>query len=354
MKKYKNIKQSNLKYHILFWTINWLFQSILMSEGEHLGFYLAKNFAMIQFQMLIFYFNWFVLFPQFFQKKKYIIYILTSLASVYFVFVFSFSWIEINLKIAESIFPSVHGIKFPPVKFKYPFWVILSNSAPYSLSLMGSLVLKIYQENKKNKTLANELQLQQSKTEIQYLRSQISPHFLFNSLNNIHSLILIDAKKGSDYTITLSNLLRYMLYEVKKERTELGNEIKGLNDYLDLVEMKIEDSNQKKVLIQIEHPDVQIVPLLLISLVENGIKHSGIEYDDASWIELEIVEKNKKLELQLKNSVLTLKSNHSEKGIGFDNLQKRLELNYSQQYTFSFAIEKNIATTKLTLNLLDA
>ena len=322
-----------------------------MSEGKALHFHLVKSIAMVGIQIIIVYINWFILFPYFFQQKKYILYGIFSILLVYFLFIVSFTSIEWTLKSFHYFFISVPVIDFPPIKFYYSFWGFLSSSAPYSLSLVGSLALKIYQENKKNQSVAQDLKIQQAKTEVQYLRAQINPHLLFNSLNNIHTLILKEPKQAATYTILLSELLRYMLYEVKKEKTDLKNEIKGLKNYFDLVGMKMENSEKKKVQINIENNDVSIVPLLLVSLIENGVKHSGIEFDSKAWLELEIKESKKVLQLHLKNSIAKQRNTNQEKGIGLDNLKKRLALNYPNQHEFLFKIENKIAFTQLKLNL---
>ena len=179
-------------------------------------------------------------------------------------------------------------INFPPITWRYPFWVFLSNSAPYSLSLVSSLALKIYHENQHHKGLASALKMEQAKTEIQYLRAQINPHLVFNALNNIHTLILINPQKAADYTILLSDLLRYMLYEVKKEQADLGNEITCLDNYFHLVQMRIEHAHQLKKVICLKNDKLSITPLLLLSIIENGVKHSGIMYSPNARLSLNI------------------------------------------------------------------
>ena len=208
--------RGNIKFHLLFWLLYWLSQSLLMGEGKHLNFYLPKEAAMVSLQIFVVYFNWHILYPKLFQAKRYIAYILCSIILVYLVFVLSFPWIGFVLENLNNLLPIVEQLDFPPIQFKYSFWAFLSGSAPYSLALVVSLALSIFYENSKNKKLVQDLELARNRTEIQYLRAQINPHFLFNSLNNIDSLIQIDPKKASKYTVLLSNLLRYMIYEIQK------------------------------------------------------------------------------------------------------------------------------------------
>ena len=345
------IKKINLKYHLLFWGIYWLFQSLLMSEGHDLTFYLVKNIAMVSIQMLVVYVNWFWLFPKLFLTKKYWLYGLLSIGLIYVLFVNSFTWIEMVVGAFHQLIPSIYPMEFPPTEWVYPFWIFISSSAPYSLSLVGSLAMKIYQQNQENELLASKLKIEKGKTEIQYLRSQINPHLLFNSLNNIHTLVLTDQEKAADYTILLSDLLRYMLYEVKKERTALANELKCLADYFGLIGLRMIHPGQLRQNVTTTNLELPIVPLLLLTLVENGVKHSGIEYLEKAQLEVSIKEKGKQLVVQMKNSIAKEHPTTDQQGIGLDNLKKRLVLNYPNKHQFTFRIEDKIAYTELHLNL---
>ena len=247
--------------------------------------------------------------------------------------------------------PGLPLLEFPPIKFNYSFWSLLSGSAPYSLAFVSSLALKIYWENEYNKNLAHQMSIQRAQTEIQHLRSQINPHFLFNALNNIHHLILKHPKTAAKYTVLLSELLRYMLYEVKKNKTTLKNEVQSLENYLELIEIKMEDPRCKSISIQVEDDQLQIPPLLLINLVENGIKHSGVEYSDRAYLELYINETDQLLTIKMKNSIFLSVNLDINRGIGMENLKKRLQLNYPERHTFSFLTQNDAAETILTINL---
>ncbi len=343
------IAAEKVKYHLLFWLVYWLLQSFMMSEGHNVGFYLAKNVAMVSLQASVAYLNWMLLFPYLYQRGQLILYGLLSVVLVYLAFIYSFTWIEATTKTLGQIFPGLPIIDFPPVVFRYGFWEFFSSSVPYSLSLVGSLALKISIENDRNKRLAQALQIEKAQTEIQYLRAQINPHLLFNALNNIHTLVLKNPKLAAEYTVLLSNLLRYMLYEVRKERTALQNELESLDNYLRLVRLRAEQPKNIQFTHQIQTPDLAIVPLLLTSLVENGIKHSGVEYNSESWLQVAVREEKQKLEVILKNSFGPVNRSSEGQGIGLDNLKKRLALNYPGQHKFTFEKNTEFATTHLTL-----
>jgi len=293
---------------------------------------------MVSLQMLVVYVNWFFLFPLLFKKGRYFWFGIIGVLLVYSVFVISFTWIAVPIP------------EFPPIQFYFKFWKILSQSAPYSLAFVISMAVKIFHESDNNKKLAKALQMEKAQTEIQYLRAQINPHFLFNSLNNIHTLILTDKDQAADYTLLLSELLRYMLYEVKKDKTELENEIQCLQNYFALVRLKKGEDDNNTFTFDVQNPKSPIVPLLLTSMVENGIKHSGIEFDPKAWLSLHIREENNQIKVLMKNSI-SLSANEKKEGIGLQNLRKRLQINYPDQHQFDFKKEGQMAVTQLNIKL---
>ena len=347
----------NVSTHVIFWLLYWLSQSLLMGEGKHLNFYLPKEAAMVSLQIVIVYFNWNILYPIFFLAKKYVVYLVACILLIYFIFILSFTWIDFVLGALHHLLPIVEPFDFPPIQFKYSFWAFLSGSAPYSLALVVSLALKISYENTRNKQLVQELELAKNQTEIQYLRSQINPHFLFNSLNNIHSLILVDQVKASKYTILLSNLLRYMIYEVQKDETELENEIVNLTNYFNIVRLRSEKKENLRFTHQVEDTSLPLAPLLLISLLENGIKHSGISFDESAWLAIDLKEKNGFLEVNMENSIRESSQELNKKNKALMNapgpihLKQRLELIYPNRFHFDFKIRDATAYTRLKLDL---
>jgi len=321
-----------------------------MGGGKHLEFYLPKEVAMVSLQAAIVYINWFLLYPAFFKKGRYISYGVVGVVLVYACFTISFTWIRAVLTGFNYFFSNIPIPDFPPIRFRYLFWEFLSSSAPYSLAFVISLAVKIFHESDKNKKLAKVLQMEKAQTEIQYLRAQINPHFLFNSLNNIHALILKDKDQAAEYTLLLSELLRYMLYEVKKDKTALENELQCLQNYFSLVQLKKREVYNNMFTQDIQNPKSPIVPLLLTSMVENGIKHSGIEFDSKAWLNLHIHEENNRIKVLMKNSI-SLSVNGKKEGIGLQNLKKRLQINYPNQYQFDFEIDGQTAVTQLIIKL---
>jgi len=141
-----------------------------------------------------------------------------------------------------------------------------------------------------------------------------------------------------------------MLYEVKKEETHIINEINCIDNYFDLVQMRIEKAEQLEKTIEIENEQLQIAPLLLLSLIENGVKHSGIIYASDAKLKVAIRVLGNELSLIMENSITQVAQSEST-GIGLHNLKKRLAINYPNRHMFTFETNEGIAYTKLILSL---
>ncbi|MEQ9467344.1 MAG: histidine kinase [Ekhidna sp.] len=175
--------------------------------------------------------------------------------------------------------------------------------------------------------------------ELNYLKAQINPHFLFNTLHNLNYLTQVKSEQASEVIIKLSNIMRYMIYESNKTYVALGREINYIRDYLDLESIRLNNAFSLKFNIDNIDPETQIAPLLLIPLVENAFKHGVSDRQPDSKIEISLKCDKKSLHFQVVNS---LKSNQlaeeAESGFGLRNLKHRLSLSYPGAH--SLQIEK--------------
>ena len=180
-----------------------------------------------------------------------------------------------------------------------------------------------------------ELERQANESELQALRSQIQPHFLFNMLNSINVLVHINSEKAS-YTITkLSDFLRHLLYQSHEERVFLSSELRFLADYLSLEAMRRDDFTYELTYDEKNVQGIQIPPNMLLILAENAVKHST----DAlapTYIYIECEQKEGRLYFSVRNSVpLQPNPQHKFSGIGLPNLSRRLELLYGERFSLS-------------------
>lgn len=176
----------------------------------------------------------------------------------------------------------------------------------------------------KNENLQNELKL---------LKSQINPHFLFNSLNNIYALSAIDSGKTQQSISHLSNMLRYVLYECEQEEVPLRKEIKYIQDYLRLFALKSSEQYPIATHFEVQNNNLHIAPMLLIPFIENALKHSNIENKKASFIDIKLVSDNESIQFEVCNSLAKATINKdSVGGIGLENVRKRLAILYPEKH----------------------
>jgi LytS/YehU family sensor histidine kinase len=190
------------------------------------------------------------------------------------------------------------------------------------------------------------LEKEKSEAELQFLKAQINPHFLFNTLNNIQSLSFTNPQKASETIVNLSNLFRYISYEGKRDKVKLQDEIDYIKNYLKLSVMK--KSWLDKVVLNIgqSNSDIFIEPLLLINFIENAFKHGSLE-EDNDFIKIIIETTNNELVFCCANTFVI---NSKPSGlIGLDNVKKRLELVYPNKYYLDTNIKDNVYKVKLTI-----
>ncbi len=174
-----------------------------------------------------------------------------------------------------------------------------------------------------------------TEAELTWLKNQLNPHFLFNTLNNISSLTQIDPDKAQDSIGQLSDLLRYALYESKDERVPLSGEVTFMDNYIDLMQLRCNEMTTVEKDFQVPPGDVRIAPLLFISLIENAFKH-GVNARYPSFVRIRMDAEGKDLVFRCENSLFEKNgSDHIGSGIGLENMQRRLDLLYPDAYEYT-------------------
>lgn len=194
---------------------------------------------------------------------------------------------------------------------------------------------------------------QAAEAELSWLKNQLNPHFLFNTLNNISSLAAIDSAKTQDSIACLSDLLRYVLYESNKPSVLLSSELSFMRDYIDLMKLRLNSLTRVEVVTYVPTSDTQIAPLLFISLVENAFKH-GVNARKESFIHISVsCEHGTDLVFRCENSLHDRPSSDmSGSGIGIQNMCKRLELIYPGRYEFVYGPQHDSYVATLTVRQL--
>jgi sensor histidine kinase YesM len=190
-----------------------------------------------------------------------------------------------------------------------------------------------------------------TEAELAWLKNQINPHFLFNTLNNISSLVQIDADKAQDAIAQLSDLLRYAMYETNKNTVPLQGEIEFMRNYVELMKLRCSEKTMVNCQLSIANSPLTIAPLLFISLIENAFKH-GISSNRDSRIDITLTADGQQLIFDCENTNFPKNdTDRSGSGIGLENTRRRLDLIYKDRYTWEQTLEDNIYKVKITIQL---
>lgn len=256
--------------------------------------------------------------------------------------------------------PQPPGMGNPPgeIRPERPFELlpllgtILNNLITALLIIGSSTALELEYKWRSEQKLRKDEEKEHLKTNLALLRHQVSPHFLMNTLNNIHSLVEIDSAKAQDAIERLSTLMRYLLYDSAQNSIELKKEVEFINSFISLMQLRHSDEVEVKVVIPEQIPTTRIPPMLFISLLENAFKH-GVSYPLKSYIYFELQINEKTLNCVIKNSKhkVTAKSQGEYSGIGLENIQKSLKLLYEHDYRLDIHDEENEFKVNLTIPL---
>jgi hypothetical protein len=231
----------------------------------------------------------------------------------------------------------------------FPWWGNMLAAA--AMFAANDLIYIFYRTMQKDEDL-ERLQRQNMQAEMYYLKHQINPHFLMNTLNNIHALVDIDTEAAKQTVIQLSNMMRYVVYDAGGNNISLKDDVKFIKNYIELMRIRYTDD----VDIRFDYPReleerVDVPPLIFIVFVENAFKH-GVSYNSASFIHIDIEYKDGYVIGRFVNSI-SEQSRKSDRGIGLENVRKRLDLIYDTRYSLAIddAGENYCVTLKIpTLN----
>lgn len=335
--------------HILFWVVVYYFYAYFLGYGSSNVKYvnLFSGFLM-PVTILISYFLIYYLIPKYLLTKKYVYFIL------YCIYTFILSVYIIILSILYGLVYS-QGYKdmgtAVPLTKTLPF-IILGVYFVVLIIVSFSLIMHNYKsivnnENLKNKILQTQLQIKDQ--ELRFLKMQIHPHFLFNSLNTIYGFALKKKDEAPEMILKLSNLLDYILYQIEKPEVLLMDEINHLLDYVSLEKMRFHDTLEIETKIDVANNTIQIAPMLLIPFVENAFKHGDI-INGSLKISILIKAVEDELFFEIENT--SYKENKINKGIGLENIAKRLEMLYTNSYSLKTNQTANCFKVKLTISNL--
>lgn len=281
---------------------------------------------------LLFYTNMYVLVPKFLFKNKYALYCLFTLGviivstAIYLVGYYLFAP-EYNLD----------GLNIP---LFYAFILVL---------IAASSSIKLFQKWIVDRQLIYELERSKTSAELEQLKNQINPHFLFNMLNNANVLTKKDPEKASQVLVKLSDLLRYQLYDSTRDNVLLTSDIHFLEDFLNLEKVR-RDNFDFLISKEGDLNGVLVPPLLFISFVENAVKHNN-DSAKSSYVNLFFDVRNDTLFFKCINSKPILKAVHKSGGLGLANIKRRLELLFPESHSLKIEDNKEAYSITLTIKL---
>ena len=194
-----------------------------------------------------------------------------------------------------------------------------------------------------------EEQQKRTEAELEWLKNQLNPHFLFNTLNNISSLVQIDADKAQDAIAQLSDLMRYAMYETRREAVPIQGEVEFMRNYIELMKLRCNDKTTVDYQLSIVNYQLELAPLLFISLIENAFKH-GVSSSRPSKIDIRLEQQADRLVFTCDNTNFPKDdTDRSGSGIGLENTRRRLDLIYPGRYTWEQSLEGDIYHVRITL-----
>ncbi|MCI2082518.1 MAG: histidine kinase [Bacteroidales bacterium] len=293
----------------------------------------------------VFYLNFFFLIPKMVTNKKIAGYIVINIVILFVLALLLQLWHKYyfsNLMPAPPERFGSHGIVW---QFALRDMIVMALVASLALGIRMTMAwTEAEGEKAKIEAFASE-------TELKNLKSQLNPHFLFNTLNNIYSLMPVDPEKAQESILELSKILRYVLYEDNQDSVPLNSELAFTGNYINLMKLRLTDKVKLTVDIEETSSNLMIAPLIFISLVENAFKH-GVSQDEPSFIDISIRLACSTVRCIVRNSNFPKSDNdRSGSGIGIGNLQKRLLLIYPHGHMYSHKVENGVYIADLSINL---
>lgn len=349
LSNFKNIPP--IIIHILIWII---FLGISSSQIYLKIGVIPQDFIIRSCILIIaFYLNYSLLVPYFLLNKK---------TTLFFLILFAFGLFFIYIMEVILPKPEFH----PPNNFHRqgnPNILPHNNPSPFLINFRdflssGGLLLLIYAlstsvklgiEWFKSEKQRVEIESQKVNSELSFLKAQLNPHFLFNSLNSIYSLAHKQSKDTTNAIVILADLMRYMIYETNKDLVPLEKEVDYIKNYMSLQLLRLKDSSNVKINIH-GNLNFSIEPLLLISFIENAFKY-GTDFKGKTNIIIKITIEDALLKLYIHNSVSHQQQKSENSGVGLENIKNRLKLLYPNQHTIAIKSEPNSYEVNLTLKL---
>ena len=324
--------------HIASWAVVFIMPALIfISEGnQRFEEALYRSLASLPFLMLLFYLCYFWLIDRLWFKKQYIFFILV----VGLIFCVSYSKYELF-----SYFDLHKGKRHMPPFHAFVYFDFLSNLLP----VVFAMAIRYAQRNFSLEIAQKEAQAHKLQADLTQLRYQLQPHFFFNALNNIYSLIEFDPQKAQQSVHSLSKLMRHFMQNSDQKQISLAEEVDFLQQYISLMQLRLTDKTTVQVDFPRQVPQLTIAPLLFISLVENAFKH-GVSATSTTTLSFSLKVEGDTIIFRSENTKIPTQESLYSSGIGIDNLKKRLTLLYPERHQYTIEEKEGKYIAQLTID----
>lgn len=321
--------------HLISWLLVTVVMFYLISTIRPVGEAAARTLMTMAFPFLIFYINGRVLINRFFETKRYWTWIILSVAL----------WLgmaALRTRVELAIFGgSIFNNQEYPADGGWRMFLIAA--LIFFVIMLFSGLYQLLENRRELETLHAEAQLN-------YLKAQINPHFLFNTLNNIYSAATLLHPRTADMVLRLSDLLRYVTYDAQADKVALQKEIAHIRAYIELFQLKSETPLPIRFAVEGDVDHHQIEPLLLLPLVENALKHSDLDENPQGFLNIRLRNEPQQLTFTVEN---TFDPNNRQKdavgGVGLENITRRLALKHADRHSFTTKAVNGVFTGVLVL-----
>ncbi len=332
-------------FHVLVWIVLFSFPYLLSSgQQQVLIRVIAHSWVPMTMYAIIFYVNYlFLIDKTLFQKQKTFWFVVPNVALIALAI---WGRDQINANFFQAVMPKMDANGGPPFSL-----ILYVQIISFIIPILFSVALKIAERYMKTEAQRKEAEKVKLESELQHLKYQLQPHFFFNSLNNIYSLVDISPDQAKSTIHSLSKLMRYLLYDTTTEKVSLKDEIQFMEKYIELMQLRLSGKTTVDFTFPTVSPDVKVAPLLFISLIENAFKH-GVSANAQSQISftMQVAQNTIVFETQNNNFPKTV-SDQSGSGIGLQNLEKRLQLIYPNRHTLHYGVAGEFFKSTLSIQI---
>ena len=332
----------------IIWVVLLIIFFTVHSNGNYL-FRAVSSLCFVGLVVLLVTFINKVLLEHFMKRGRVVLFILLSIVAIV-------TWAAASTAIDSCLLYWIDGHPFSEMSF-FPFILVAFLVRLIWFIATYAITVIFYFQRKENeeKIISDQLKSEKLDMELRYLKSQINPHFLFNALNNIYSMVYTHDDNAAAGVLKLSEMLRYVLVDCQADMIPLSKEIKYIKNFIDFQMMRMNGPRNVHFEEKVEQESFLIAPMLLQPIIENCFKYSRLETHPEGYVHVSIYQSGNQFRFEAVNTVaenakpIALAPEEKKSGIGLKNVRQRLMLHYEEDYVFDIEQDKGIYKVKIEL-----